>query len=82
MGATFCARTGARPSRPLRARRAGIAYEERLVGPEDKTSKSYRGLQPFGQVPAYDDGELKLFESGAIVMHIANLFDGSQFRVL
>jgi glutathione S-transferase len=82
MGATFCARTGARPSRPLGARRAGIAYEERLVGPEDKTSKSYRGLQPFGQVPAYDDGELKLFESGAIVMHIANLFDGSQFRVL
>ena len=34
---------------PLGARRAGIAYEERLVGPEDKTSKSYRGLQPFGQ---------------------------------
>jgi Glutathione S-transferase, N-terminal domain len=39
--------------------------------PEDKTSKSYRGLQPFGQVPAYENGELKLFESGAIVMHIA-----------
>jgi retron-type reverse transcriptase len=34
-------------------------------------SKSYRGLQPFGQVPAYENDELKLFESGAIVMHIA-----------
>jgi glutathione S-transferase len=66
---------------PLGARRAGIAYEERLVGPEDKTSKSYRGLQPFGQVPAYENGELKLFESGHRHAH-RNLFDGSQFRVL
>jgi glutathione S-transferase len=31
----------------------------------------YRRLQPFGQVPAYEEGGLELFESGAIVHHIA-----------
>jgi glutathione S-transferase len=50
---------------------AGLAYEERLIGPEDQKSASYRELQPFGQVPAIDDNGLKLFESCAIVMHIA-----------
>lgn len=55
---------------------AGLAYEERLIGPEDQGSADYRALQPFGQVPAYresggEDGDLELFESGAIVLHIA-----------
>lgn len=54
---------------------AGLSYEERLIGPEDQASADYRCLQPFGQVPTYeesDDGAtLELFESGAIVMHIA-----------
>jgi glutathione S-transferase len=50
---------------------AGLAYEERLIGPEDQKSESYRHLQPFGQVPAYEEDGLVLFESGAIVMHIA-----------
>src|SRR5207302_4132388 len=31
----------------------------------------YRGLQPFGQVPAYEEDGLVLFESGAIVLHVA-----------
>jgi len=31
---------------------AGLAYEERLIGPEHQASESYRRLQPFGQVPA------------------------------
>lgn len=31
----------------------------------------YRHQQPFGQVPAYHDGEVEMFESGAIVLHIA-----------
>jgi len=48
---------------------AGLPYEERLIGPEDQTSDGYRRLQPFGQVPA-EDG-LVLFESGAIVLHVA-----------
>jgi len=50
---------------------AGLAYEERLIGPVDQTSKSYRSLQPFGQVPAYEEDGLVLFESGAIVLHVA-----------
>jgi glutathione S-transferase len=50
---------------------AGIPYRERLIGPEDMASAGYRTLQPFGQVPAIETGELKLFESGAIVLHIA-----------
>jgi glutathione S-transferase len=50
---------------------AGLRYETRLLGPEDQASKAYRALQPFGQVPTYEDGSLSLFESGAIVLHIA-----------
>jgi glutathione S-transferase len=50
---------------------AGLPYEERVIGPEDQASASYRDLQPFGQVPAYEEDGLVLFESGAIVLHIA-----------
>src|ERR1700687_1563359 len=50
---------------------AGIPYLERLIGPEDQATTAYRALQPFGQVPAIETDELKLFESGAIVLHIA-----------
>ena len=50
---------------------ANLHYKERLIGPEDQTSASYRGLQPFGQVPAYEEDGLVLFESGAIVLHVA-----------
>jgi len=50
---------------------AALPYEERLIGPEDQTSETYRGLQPFGQVPAYEEDGLVLFESGAIVLHVA-----------
>jgi glutathione S-transferase len=50
---------------------AGLPYKERLIGPEDQASAGYRALQPFGQVPAIETDELKLFESGAIVLHIA-----------
>ena len=50
---------------------AGLPYEARLIGPEDQSSESYRALQPFGQVPAYREDGLDLFESGAIVLHVA-----------
>ncbi len=50
---------------------AGLRYEERLIGPEDQVSEAYRRLQPFGQVPVYQEDGLTLFESGAIVLHIA-----------
>ena len=55
---------------------AGLPYEQKLIGPEDQASAEYRALQPFGQVPVMvseDDqgGTLELFESGAIVLGIA-----------
>jgi glutathione S-transferase len=50
---------------------AGLDYEERLLRMGDNTSEAYLRLQPFGQVPAYEENDLTLFESGAIVLHIA-----------
>ncbi len=50
---------------------AGLPYEQVLIGPDDQKSAEYRELQPFGQVPVLEDGDFKLFESGAIVMYIA-----------
>ena len=50
---------------------AGLPYEVQLIGPEDQKSDGYRKLQPFGQVPVLHDGDLCLFESGSIVLHIA-----------
>ncbi len=65
--------------RDLRVRWAleecGLAYEERLIGPDDQGSEAYRRVQPFGQVPASEEDGLTLFESGAIVLHIANRSD-------
>ena len=60
--------------RDLRARwaleEAGLEYQVNLVTIEDRQTSAYRAQQPFSQVPAYEDDEVKLFESGAIVLHI------------
>lgn len=50
---------------------AGLSYEPGLIGPAEQASERYRRMQPFGQVPAYEEDGLVLFESGAIVLHIA-----------
>jgi glutathione S-transferase len=50
---------------------AGIPYEQHLLGDGEKDGADYRAWQPFGQVPAYEEDGLRLFESGAIVLHIA-----------
>jgi glutathione S-transferase len=50
---------------------AGLRYEEKLLGDGEKDSADYRAWQPFGQVPAYEENGLKLFESGAIALRIA-----------
>jgi glutathione S-transferase len=50
---------------------AGLPYEARLIGPKDQQSAGYRAMQPFGQVPIYEEDGLVLFESGAILLHIA-----------
>jgi len=49
---------------------AGLEYRTQLLGPGENKQPPYRALQPFGQVPAYREDELVMFESGAIVLHI------------
>jgi glutathione S-transferase len=46
-------------------------YDVRLVSFSEMKEPAYRALQPFGQIPTYEEGDLTLFESGAIVLHIA-----------
>lgn len=50
---------------------AGLRYEVKLLEDGEKEGAGYRAWQPFGQVPAYEENGLKLFESGAIVLRIA-----------
>jgi glutathione S-transferase len=50
---------------------AGLPYEVRLIGPETQNTAAYLAQQPFGQVPVYEEPGLVLFESGAIVQHVA-----------
>jgi glutathione S-transferase len=46
-------------------------YEVRLVSFGAMKEPAHRALHPFGQIPTYEEGDLALFESGAIVFHIA-----------
>ena len=54
---------------------AGLGYDDRLIGFEDQSTPAYRAKQPFGQVPAFSDGKVEMFESGAIVLYIAQNSD-------
>jgi glutathione S-transferase len=50
---------------------AGLAYEVRPVSFHAMKEPAHLALHPFGQIPTYEEGDLALFESGAIVFHIA-----------
>ena len=50
---------------------AGQPYEVRLVSFSEMKEPAHLALHPFGQIPTYEEGDLVLFESGAIVLHIA-----------
>jgi len=54
----------------------GQAYEVRLVSFAAMKAPAHRALHPFGQIPTYEEGDLVLFESGAIVLHIAERHPG------
>lgn len=54
----------------------GQAYEVRLVSFTAMKEPAHRALHPFGQIPTYEEGDLVLFESGAIVFHIAERHAG------
>ena len=49
---------------------AGLPYRARLLEQGDQDKPDYRALQPFGQVPIFEEDGRVLFESGAIVLHI------------
>lgn len=49
---------------------AGLPYTEKLLAPGDQDLAAHRAVQPFGQVPVYEEGELTLFESGSILLHL------------
>lgn len=55
---------------------AGVPYEVRLVSFDEMKQPRHRALHPFGQIPTYEEGDLSLFESGAIVLHIAERHAG------
>ncbi|MBT2144973.1 MULTISPECIES: glutathione S-transferase family protein [unclassified Rhodanobacter] len=55
---------------------AGQPYDVRLVSFKAMKEPAHRALHPFGQIPTYEEGELVLFESGAIVLHIAQRHAG------
>jgi glutathione S-transferase len=55
---------------------AGQPYEVRPVSFPAMKEPAHLSLHPFGQIPTYEEGELALFESGAIVFHIAERHAG------
>ncbi|WP_246057708.1 glutathione S-transferase family protein [Arenibacterium halophilum] len=66
---------GAGLARDMRVRWAleevGQPYDVRLVTSQQMKNPAHLARQPFGQIPAYEDGDVAMFESGAIVLHIA-----------
>ncbi|KUL97474.1 glutathione S-transferase [Bosea sp. WAO] len=54
----------------------GQPYEVRLLSFEAMREPAHLSLQPFGQIPSFEEGDLALFESGAIVLHIAERHAG------
>jgi glutathione S-transferase len=54
----------------------GQPYAVRLVSFAAMKAPAHRALQPFGHIPTYEDGGVSLFESGAIVLHIAERHTG------
>lgn len=55
---------------------AGQPYDVRLVSFKAMKEPTHRALHPFGQIPTYEEGGLALFESGAIVLHVAQRHAG------
>ena len=54
----------------------GQPYEVRLVSFRAMKEPAHLALHPFGQIPTYQEGDLGLFETGAIVFHIAERHSG------
>ena len=71
------ARTYVRDTRPRWAfEETAQAYKVDAIDGDYVKSQAHRRFQPFGQVPTYSDGDVEIFESGAICMHIARKAPG------
>lgn len=55
---------------------AGLPHQVRLVSFADMKRPDHLAVHPFGQIPTYEEGSLLLFETGAIVLHIAERHPG------
>lgn len=54
----------------------GVGYETRLLSFEAMKQPAHKRIHPFGQIPTYEEDSLFLFESGAILLHIADRHPG------
>ena len=54
----------------------GLAYHQRLLTLAELKQPDHLARQPFGQIPTLEDGDQTLFESGAIVLHLADTHGG------
>ncbi|HVT54752.1 MAG TPA: glutathione S-transferase family protein, partial [Xanthobacteraceae bacterium] len=54
----------------------GEPYEVRFVSFQAMKEPAHLALHPFGQIPTYEEGDLALFETGAIIFHIAERYAG------
>lgn len=54
----------------------GQVYDVRLLTFAEMKEAAHMALHPFGQIPTYEDGDLAIFESGAIVFHVAQSHEG------
>jgi glutathione S-transferase len=55
---------------------AGVPYDVRGVSVQERTEPAHRRRHPFGLIPTYEEDDLVLFESGAIILHIAERHGG------
>jgi len=54
----------------------GLPYKVRLVSLKSMKEPAHIAIHPFGQIPTYEEDDLALFETGAILMHVAERYDG------
>src|SRR5262245_38677686 len=54
----------------------GQSYDVRLLSFTEMKEPAHRARHPFGQIPTLEEGDLALFESGAIVFHVADHHEG------
>ncbi len=54
----------------------GQPYQVRLVSFQAMKEPAHLALHPFGQIPTYEEGDLALFETGSIILHVGECHAG------